>query len=84
MKLFGIFELKNEIVFQVSSLWKVSYKLTKVFNHPDLMGPLRAAATIKARIEKFKINMPLITALCTPGIKQRHWDQMSLKVRIVN
>ena len=66
--------------FKVSSLWKVSYKLTKLFNHPDLMGPLRAAATIKTRIEKFKINMPLITALCTPGIKPRHWEQMSLKV----
>eukprot|EP00794_Sanderia_malayensis_P006878 gene6878-7653_t len=65
---------------QVSSLWKTSYKLTKIFNHPDLMGPLRAAATIKTKIEKFKISMPLITALCTPGIKQRHWDQMSLKV----
>eukprot|EP00795_Rhopilema_esculentum_P000293 gene293-9945_t len=70
----------EEIEDQVSTLWKVSYKLTKLFNHPDLMGPLRAAATIKTRIEKFKINMPLITALCTPGIKQRHWEQMSLKV----
>ena len=60
----------------------MSYKLTKLFNHPDLMGPLRAAATIKARIEKFKINMPLISALCTPGIKQRHWEQMSVTVSL--
>ena len=46
--------------------------------HP---GPLKAAATIKGKLEKFKINMPLITAICNPGLKPRHWDLMSKKVR---
>lgn len=32
------------------------------------------------RLEKFKINMPLINTLCNPGIKDRHWDMMSEKV----
>ena len=45
-----------------------------------MMGPMRASVTIKAKLEKFKLNMPLIGALCNPGIKKRHWDMMSEKV----
>ena len=43
---------------------------------------MRASVTIKAKLEKFKLNMPLIGALCNPGIKKRHWDMMSEKVRV--
>ncbi|XP_059151071.1 dynein axonemal heavy chain 3-like [Physella acuta] len=64
----------------VQNLWRTAYKLTKVFAHSEFKGPMRASATIKAKLEKFKINMPLITALCNPGIKQRHWNLMSEKV----
>ena len=67
---------------QVQNLWRTAYKLTKVFAHPDYKGPMRASATIKAKLEKFKISMPIICALCNPGIKQRHWDMMSKKVRV--
>eukprot|EP00062_Callorhinchus_milii_P022724 gi/632980863/ref/XP_007907272.1/ PREDICTED: dynein heavy chain 3, axonemal-like [Callorhinchus milii] len=70
----------EEVEREVQNIWKTSYKLTKVFNHPDLLGPLRVAATIKTKLEKFKINLPLINALCTPGVKPRHWSQMSQKV----
>ncbi|XP_038666815.1 dynein heavy chain 3, axonemal-like [Scyliorhinus canicula] len=70
----------EEVEQEVQSLWRVSYKLTKVFNHPDLHGPLKVATAIKTKLEKFKINLPLINALCTPGIKPRHWDLMSQKV----
>ncbi|KAM9311612.1 dynein axonemal heavy chain 3-like [Gastrophryne carolinensis] len=65
---------------EVQNLWKTSYQLTKAFYHPDLHGPLKVATTIKTKLEKFKINMPLVTALCTPGIKPRHWNLMSEKV----
>ncbi|XP_048589777.1 dynein axonemal heavy chain 3-like isoform X2 [Nematostella vectensis] len=71
----------EEIEEEVSDLWRTSYKLTKEFaGSADLRGPLRVASTVKARLENFKINMPLIHALCTPGIKQRHWEMMSMKV----
>ena len=64
----------------MNELWRTSYKLTKDFGHPEFRGPLRVASTTKARLENFRINMPLISALCTPGIKERHWDMMSMKV----
>ena len=43
---------------------------------------MRAAAKIKGRLEKFKIDMPLINTLCNPGIKDRHWEMMSEKVKV--
>ncbi|XP_033114673.1 dynein heavy chain 3, axonemal-like isoform X5 [Anneissia japonica] len=70
----------EDVEEEVQSMWKTSYKLTKIFAHPEFIGPMRAAATLKGKLEKFKINMPLINALCNPGIKQRHWDMMSQKV----
>ncbi|KAM8971996.1 dynein axonemal heavy chain 3-like [Pelodytes ibericus] len=70
----------EEVQEELQNLWKTSYKLTKAFYHPDLHGPLKVATTIKTRLEKFKINMRLVTALCTPGIKPRHWNSMSEKV----
>lgn len=69
-------------VVQVQSIWKTAYKLTKLFAHPDYRGPMRAAAKIKGRLEKFKIDMPLINTLCNPGIKDRHWAMMSEKVKV--
>lgn len=62
-------------------MWRTAYKLTKIFGHPDTRGPLMAATTMKARLEKFKINMPLINALCNSGIKERHWNMMNEKVK---
>ncbi|MEE6480199.1 hypothetical protein FKM82_012486 [Ascaphus truei] len=70
----------EEVEEEVQNLWKDSYKLTKAFYHPDLHGPIKVATTIKTKLEKFKINMPLVRALCTPGIKPRHWNLMSEKV----
>ncbi|CAH2277605.1 Hypothetical predicted protein [Pelobates cultripes] len=70
----------EEVQEEVQSLWKTSYKLTKMFYHPDLHGPMKIATTVKTRLEKFKLNMSIVSALCTPGIKARHWSVMSEKV----
>ncbi|XP_071815449.1 dynein axonemal heavy chain 3-like isoform X3 [Apostichopus japonicus] len=70
----------EDVEEEVQGLWRSSYKLTKQFAKPDMIGPMRAAATIKGKLEKFKINMPLVHALCNPGIKERHWNMMSEKV----
>ncbi|XP_043943753.1 dynein axonemal heavy chain 3-like [Protopterus annectens] len=72
----------EEVEEEVQNLWKIGYKLTKAFYHPDLHGPMKVATAIKTKLEKFKINLPLINALCTPGIKQRHWELMSQKAGV--
>nr|XP_026694595.1 dynein heavy chain 3, axonemal isoform X2 [Ciona intestinalis] len=76
-----LLEVNAEVVDEtIQDLWKTSYKLTKRFQHPDLMGPLKAAATIKNKLEKFRLNMPIINAMCNPGIKTRHWELMSERI----
>jgi dynein heavy chain len=57
-------------------MWKLSYKLTKQFRTADTKGPLKVAATLKTRLERFKINLPLINALCNPGLNSRHWNEI--------
>lgn len=58
-------------------MWKLSYKLTKQFKNADSKGPLKIAVTIKSRLEKFKIHIPLIQVICNPGLKPRHWEAMN-------
>lgn len=58
-------------------MWKLSYKLTKVFKNVDSKGPLKIAVTIKTRLEKFKIHIPLIQVVCNQGLKSRHWEAMN-------
>ncbi|XP_052828077.1 dynein axonemal heavy chain 3 [Octopus bimaculoides] len=70
----------EEVDQEIQTLWRIAYKLTQVFNHPDKKGPFKAARAMKNRLEKFKINIPLVKALCNPGIKNRHWKMMSEKV----
>ncbi|XP_063719575.1 dynein axonemal heavy chain 3-like [Symsagittifera roscoffensis] len=78
-----ILNVNAEVVDEeVQQLWKNSYRLTKIFAHPDFIGPMRAAVSIKGRLEKFKVNMPLLQALGNPGLKGRHWAQMTKKVGI--
>jgi len=33
--------------------------------------------TVIQGINEFKINMPLIKIMCNPGLKDRHWEQIS-------
>ena len=38
---------------------------------------LRMCNTIMNNIKGFRDNVPLIATLCNPGIRERHWQQMS-------
>ncbi|XP_067934548.1 dynein axonemal heavy chain 3-like [Watersipora subatra] len=70
----------EEVEEEVQNLWRTAYKLTKQFQQPEFRGPLKASRTIKQKLETFKINMPLITCLCNPGLKDRHWELMGEKI----
>jgi dynein heavy chain len=37
----------------------------------------------KKKLEKFKVYLPLISAVCNPGLRERHWSQMSEVVGFV-
>ncbi len=54
-------------------MWTISYKLTKVFKTPDVLGPLRTTLKLKSKIETLKSNLRLVQVLTNPGLKPRHW-----------
>ncbi|XP_032823200.2 dynein axonemal heavy chain 3 [Petromyzon marinus] len=65
----------EELVDEVGTMWRNMYKLTKTF--ADLPGPRRIADAVKSRIDKFKPHLPILSTICNPGMKDRHWDQIS-------
>lgn len=56
-------------------MYRTMYKLTKSFS--DLPGPRRVADCFKIKIDKFKQHLPVLTTICNPGIKERHWEMVS-------
>ncbi|XP_042197106.1 dynein axonemal heavy chain 3 [Callorhinchus milii] len=80
MWLNGPFQNLNaeEITEEVATMWRTMYKLTKTF--ADQAGPKRVAENAKLKIEKFKPHLPILSTICNPGIKERHWEQISVVV----
>jgi len=60
---------------EVESMWKMMYKLVRTFQ--DQAGPKRTAEAARNKIERFRTFIPLLQAVCNPGLRDRHWKQMS-------
>ena len=60
---------------EVSTMWKNMYKLSVVFEQKPL--PLELCTITKEQIEKFQVHIPLISTLCNPGLRDRHWHDIS-------
>ena len=60
---------------EVGNFWRSLYKLEKGF--ADVPAPKKIATKVKAKVEEFKDYMPLVQTLFNPGLRQRHWDQIS-------
>lgn len=54
---------------------RVCSKLERIF--ADSPAPLAACAELRSRLEAFAAYLPVIEALRTPGLKDRHWHQLS-------
>ncbi|MGH0140104.1 UNVERIFIED_CONTAM: hypothetical protein FKN15_000554, partial [Acipenser sinensis] len=65
----------EDINEEIENMWRTVYKLTKTLS--DLPGPRRVADSIKLKIDKFKQYLPILSTICNPGIKQRHWEKIS-------
>ncbi len=54
------------------------YKLTKVLSGQSgsepRPGPLAVAEEGKAKVAAFQDHLPLIAAICNPGLRDRHWQ----------
>jgi dynein heavy chain len=59
---------------------KTMSQVNRFFRDKDLSKILEIAADIKKRVDDFKEQVPILTALRTDGMKDRHWDMLSEKV----
>ena len=64
---------------ETSGMWRTMFKLTKTFT--EMPGPKRLAENIRSKIDKFKANLPLLNCICNPGLRERHWGQVSISFR---
>ena len=67
----------EDIEAEVQEMWRTMYKLIKALS--DQQGPKNVADRVKGKIDKFKLNMPILQTICNPGIRDRHWDRVSHK-----
>lgn len=65
---------------QVVEGFKIMHKSVRIFN--DLPGVQEVASQIKFSIEEFKPFIPLIQGLRNPGMRNRHWEQLSEELGI--
>nr|KAJ3423148.1 Dynein heavy chain 7, axonemal [Polyrhizophydium stewartii] len=59
----------------VTTMWRNIYKLTLTFAADS--APYDFAQITKEQIERFKVHLPLISTLCNPGLRDRHWKDIS-------
>ena len=64
----------EEIESVSGTLFRTVYKLEKIFQEPAVR---KLAETMRINIEEFREHMPLILTLGNPGMKSRHWEQVS-------
>ncbi|XP_051969464.1 dynein axonemal heavy chain 3 [Xyrauchen texanus] len=72
-------DVKAETVSEeLGNMWRTMYKLAKMF--PERSGPGRVTENFKKKIDKFKEHLPILTTICNPGLKDRHWEMISATV----
>eukprot|EP00842_Homolaphlyctis_polyrhiza_P003265 jgi/Hompol1/393/HPOL_001324-RA len=59
----------------VTTMWRNIYKLSLTFQAES--APYEFAQITKEQIERFKVHLPLISTLCNPGLRDRHWKDIS-------
>ena len=65
---------------QVDNSVKTLGKIQKVFRNKDLTKILKICETMKEQVNEFAPKVPMIMAMRTDGIKDRHWEAISKKV----
>jgi dynein heavy chain, axonemal len=74
---FGKLEAES-IDTNVTNWWKFAWRAEKTFDGKK--EPQSVCTTLKEKLDEFKPNLPIITALRNPGVKDRHWLRLSEEI----
>ncbi|BBN11637.1 hypothetical protein Mp_5g13570 [Marchantia polymorpha subsp. ruderalis] len=66
----------------VMGWWKGLFKYGREFSKRDLMTQATYCEDIRAQVGEFKPYVPLIAALRQPGMRDRHWDEISKQINL--
>ena len=66
----------------VDNYWRTLYKCEKEMKNNPIAKNI--ASSIKTEVEQFKTQVPILQAVCNPGLRDRHWEQMTEVVGIDN
>mmetsp|Transcript_11715 Transcript_11715/g.17881 ORF Transcript_11715/g.17881 Transcript_11715/m.17881 type:complete len:180 (+) Transcript_11715:1042-1581(+) len=66
----------DEVEADFKKMYGLANKLTVRFEQNKLNKPQGVSLKIKEELEKFKQFVPIIRALCNPGLQQRHIDMI--------
>ncbi|XP_033175116.1 dynein heavy chain 7, axonemal [Bombus impatiens] len=69
----------EDIDNDVGYAFRTIYKLERSFQEPALR---QLAASVREKIEDFREYMPIVFTLGNPGLKDRHWEQISEIINI--
>ncbi|KMS94585.1 hypothetical protein BVRB_019920 [Beta vulgaris subsp. vulgaris] len=67
----------GKIELETSSWWKDMYRLEKVLADRGAAASAEVASLTRAAIADFRLHVPTITNLRNPGLRPRHWQQIS-------
>eukprot|EP00899_Mesostigma_viride_P012150 jgi/Mesvir1/20936/Mv08007-RA.1 len=70
----------EEIERLVTTSFKGMFKAAKTFATRGMEEQAAMCEVTKAQVGEFKPHCPLITALRNPGMRDRHWDQLSTEL----
>eukprot|EP00958_Prasinococcus_capsulatus_P020419 scaffold2645_cov378-Prasinococcus_capsulatus_cf.AAC.24 len=74
--------MPGEVEQHVDQSYKVMQKLEKEFKHRGIPACADQCATIRERVQEFRQHVPLIQALRNPGMRDRHWEQLSQVLQV--
>lgn len=70
----------QEVEDVVDNANRVMAQTIRFFRDKELPNILAIGDGVKKAVEDFKVEVPIIIAIRTDGMKERHWDNLSAKV----
>ena len=62
---------------QMTNLTKTMNKTKRFFDNAEIAACAEIAEQVKTEVDLFAPNVPIVVALCNPGMRDRHWETLS-------